>query len=84
MNLLKLRWKRKKLLNLETVKEVVQALSPKQEIRRIIVKDGEWLYNISRREYGNIQGWKKIYNANKTSISNPDLIFPNQELIIPE
>jgi nucleoid-associated protein YgaU len=68
-----------------TVKEEPRPITqPKQIIRKIIVKEGEWLYNISRREYGNAQGWIKIYNANKAQINNPDLIYPNQELIIPD
>ncbi len=52
--------------------------------RSVAVQEGEWLYDISRREYGNAQSWKKIYEANKEIIDNPDLIFPGQELIIPE
>ena len=66
------------------VKEVAPAPPPKPVIKKVIVKEGEWLYNISRREYGNIQSWKKIYDANKALIDNPDLIFPNQELVIPD
>ncbi|OYT16278.1 MAG: hypothetical protein B7C24_08620 [Bacteroidetes bacterium 4572_77] len=60
--------------------EVVEA----PQIKSVIVKQDEWLYDISRREYGNMQGWQKIYNANKEKIDNPDLIFPGQELVIPE
>ncbi len=48
------------------------------------VKEGEWLFELSREYYGNISGWEKIYNANKSLIDNPDIIYPNQELIIPE
>lgn len=55
----------------------------KPDAKKIVVKEGDWLYNISRREYGNSEGWIRIYNANKAQIKNPDLIFPNQELIIP-
>lgn len=59
--------------------------APKRpEIKKVIVKEGEWLYDISRREYGNSRDWIKIYNANKALIKNPDLIYPNQELIIPK
>jgi len=59
--------------------------APKRpELKKVIVKKGEWLYAISRREYGNSRDWIKIYNANKVQINNPDLIYPNQELIIPK
>ena len=73
-----------KVIEPEPVKEVVPAPPPKPEVKKVIVKEGEWLYDISRREYGNIQGWEKIYKANKALIDNPDLIFPNQELVIPD
>lgn len=66
------------------VKDNAPAPPPKPVIKKVIVKEGEWLYDISRREYGTIQGWKKIYDANKALIDNPDLIFPNQELVIPD
>ena len=56
----------------------------KPEGRKITVYEGEWLYEISRREYGYAQGWVKIYNANKDKIKNPDIIYPKMELIIPE
>lgn len=56
----------------------------KPVIKKVVVKEGEWLYDISRREYGNSRDWIKIYNANKAQIKNPDLIFPNQSLIIPD
>jgi nucleoid-associated protein YgaU len=68
----------------EPVKKVAPAPPPKPAIKKVVVKEGEWLYDISRREYGTSQGWKKIYDANKALIDNPDLIFPNQELVIPE
>jgi len=62
------------------VEEVIEA--PKERV--IVVKKGQWLYDISRDEYGTSTGWKKIYEANKEKIDNPDVIYPNQELIIPE
>lgn len=62
------------------VEEVVE--EPKERI--VVVQEGEWLYDISREEYGTSAGWEKIYEANKDKISNPDMIYPKQELIIPE
>ena len=66
------------------VVKVEPAPAPKPVIKKVVVKEGEWLYNISRREYGTSQGWIKIYNANKAIINDPNLIFPNQELVIPD
>ena len=65
------------------VKKVVEA-TPKPVVKKIFVKEGEWLCDISRREYGNMRNWQKIYDANKAIIDNPDLIYPNQELVIPD
>jgi len=73
-----------KVIEPALVKEVAPVPPPKPKIKKVLVKEGEWLYEISRREYGNFQGWKKIYDANKALIDNPDLIYPNQELVIPD
>jgi nucleoid-associated protein YgaU len=48
------------------------------------VVKGDSLSKIARREYGDVREWKKIYEANKDVIDNPDLIEPGQDLIIPE
>ena len=32
---------------------------------------------------GNKDLWKEIYKANKKDISNPNLIYPNQVILIP-
>ncbi|MBN2038806.1 MAG: LysM peptidoglycan-binding domain-containing protein [Spirochaetes bacterium] len=48
------------------------------------VKHKDQLTEISKEVYGNHAEWKKIYQANKDKIDNPDLIFPGQKLVIPE
>jgi len=45
---------------------------------------GDSLSKIAKREYGDVREWKKIYEANKDVIDNPDLIEPGQDLIIPD
>lgn len=47
------------------------------------VKKGDNLWNISKKFYGKGSLYKKIYNANKSKIKNPNLIYPGQVLIIP-
>ncbi len=49
------------------------------------VKKGDCLWNIagSSEVYGNPLMWPKIYEANRNKIKNPDLIYPDQILIIP-
>ncbi len=64
------------------IEEVVEEVIPEERV--VVVKKGEWLYDIARNEYGSMHEWRKIYEANKDKIDNPDFIYPNQELIIPE
>lgn len=51
--------------------------------RTYTVKSGDTLSEIAKREYGNASDWRRIYEANKDSIKNPDLIYPGQTFIIP-
>jgi nucleoid-associated protein YgaU len=48
-----------------------------------VVVEGDSLSKIARREYGDASKWPTIYEANKDVITDPDLIFPGQELQIP-
>jgi nucleoid-associated protein YgaU len=45
---------------------------------------GDSLSKIAKREYGDAGKWRKIFEANKDVIENPDLIEPGQSLIIPD
>ena len=47
------------------------------------VKSGDTLSAIAKREYGDATEWRRIYEANRDKIDNPDLIHPGQELKIP-
>jgi nucleoid-associated protein YgaU len=48
------------------------------------VVKGDSLSKIAKREYGDVRDWRKIYEANRDVIDDPDLIEPGQNLIIPE
>jgi hypothetical protein len=48
------------------------------------VVQGDSLSKIAKREYGDVNQWRKIYEANKDVIDDPDLIEVGQNLIIPE
>ncbi len=52
-------------------------------VEHIVVK-GDCLWNISKFYYKNPFLWKKIYQANKDKISNPNLIYPGQKFFIPD
>ena len=64
------------------------AASPKGqsggEARSYIVQPGDSLSKIAKKFYGNANEWRKIFEANKDRISNPDMIQPGWALKIPE
>jgi nucleoid-associated protein YgaU len=51
--------------------------------RTYVVVSGDSLSKIAKREYGDANKWRRIYEANKDLINDPDLIYPGQELKIP-
>ena len=42
-----------------------------------------WLASLAKKFYGDPNLWKKIYDANKGVIKNPNRIYPGQTLKIP-
>ncbi|MFD1613596.1 LysM peptidoglycan-binding domain-containing protein [Gelatiniphilus marinus] len=50
---------------------------------RHTVKSGETLGKIAKDYYGDVMKYKVIFKANSDILKNPDLIHPDQELIIP-
>ncbi|TXK46457.1 LysM peptidoglycan-binding domain-containing protein [Pontibacter qinzhouensis] len=58
------------------------AAAPQQDV--YTVASGDSLSKIAKKFYGDAGSWKKIYEANKATIgSNPDLIKPGQQFVIP-
>lgn len=51
--------------------------------RTYTVKSGDSLSKIAKEVYGDASEWKKIHEANRAAIPNPDRIQPGQELKIP-
>ena len=51
--------------------------------RTVTVKSGDSLSKIAKRELGDGNKWKAIYEANRDKIKDPDLIHPGQVLNIP-
>lgn len=47
------------------------------------VKAGDTLSHIAQRYYGKASDWRRIYDANRATVANPDLIQPGQQLTIP-
>ncbi|OGS25320.1 MAG: hypothetical protein A2297_03285 [Elusimicrobia bacterium RIFOXYB2_FULL_48_7] len=48
---------------------------------KVVQKDTLW--DLAGKYYNNPWQWKKIYNSNKDTIKNPDLILVDQEIVIP-
>jgi len=52
--------------------------------RTYVVQSGDSLSKISKKFYGDANSWKRIFEANKDVVKNPDLIQPGWKLRIPE
>ena len=52
--------------------------------RTYTVVKGDSLSKIAKREYGKANEWKRIFEANRDQIKDPDLIHPGQVLRIPQ
>ena len=62
----------------------VESAPPSAAPRTYVVQSGDSLWRIAKRFYGAGSQWPKIFEANKDKIDNPNLIFPGNELVIPE
>jgi nucleoid-associated protein YgaU len=60
------------------------APAPAAQQRTYTVKPGDSMRRIAEQFYGDEMKWKRIYEANRDKIKNPDLIHPGQEFIIPD
>jgi|SRR5579871_80714 len=76
-----------------TVNETAQAprtqtagasMSGGQSSRTYTVQAGDSLSKISKQFYGNANDYMKIFEANRSQLSNPNEIQPGQQLVIPE
>jgi nucleoid-associated protein YgaU len=50
---------------------------------RYTVVAGDSLSKIAKKYYGDASQWRRIYDANREQIANPDLIQPGWKLVIP-
>jgi nucleoid-associated protein YgaU len=54
------------------------------EPRTYVVAGGDSLSKIAKKFYGDANAWRRIYEANKDVVKNPDVIQPGWKLRIPE
>jgi nucleoid-associated protein YgaU len=48
------------------------------------VRQGETLSSIAEQWYGDAGRFRDIYDANRNQLNDPDVIFPGQQLRIPQ
>lgn len=79
-----------KITNVQKKPRVVPAVpappAPKPAqttVRTYTIVSGDTLWAIAKKYYGNGAQYTKIYEANKNIISNPNLIYPGQKVVIP-
>ena len=64
---------------------VVEEVEPAEpEIKTYEIQAGDSLSKIAKKFYGQANDWNKIYEANKDVIKDPNVIYPGQEIVIPE
>ena len=54
------------------------------EPRFYVVQKGDTLSKIAKQFFGNTTDWRRIYEANRDRIKDPDMIQPGWKLTIPE
>ncbi len=75
--------------NVKSVEKVndmltVKAAEPVKEPRFYTIEKGDSLSKIAKEIYGDYKKWEALFEANKEVIKNPDLIYPGQQIRIPE
>jgi nucleoid-associated protein YgaU len=61
----------------------VQSGASSTATRIYTVVSGDSLSKIAKREYGDMNKWKAIFEANRDIIKDPNLIYPGQKLKLP-
>lgn len=56
---------------------------PAPESERYTVASGDSLSKIAKKYYGDASQWRRIFEANRDQIEDPDLIQPGWKLVIP-
>jgi nucleoid-associated protein YgaU len=60
------------------------ASAPPAAPRSYVVQKGDSLSKIAKQFYGNTAGWRRIFEANRERIKDPDVIQPGWTLSIPD
>ena len=65
------------------VQGTVASTAPDAPLPTYTVVAGDNLSRIAKHVYGNANDWKRIFDANRDQLSNPDVIKPGQVLKLP-
>jgi len=78
-------WDKIKEIGGENASDIIADIKIADEsvYHRHTVERGETLGKIAKQYYGNAMKYKEIFAANTDILKNPDIIHPDQELIIP-
>jgi nucleoid-associated protein YgaU len=71
------------VMGVGSVRDNMTVATPAPEARYYQVKPGDTLSKIAKEMYGNANKYPVIFEANKPMLSNPDKIYPGQNLRIP-
>ena len=67
----------------ELIGHGIDMSDPTTNCKHYRVEPGDTLLAIAEREYGNAHDWRRIFEANASSISNPLALRPGQKIKIP-
>ncbi len=78
-------WDKIKEIGGDNPSDIIANISVADEsvYHRHTVKSGETLGKIAKHYFGDAMKYKDIFASNTDILKNPDLIYPDQELIIP-
>jgi LysM repeat protein len=62
---------------------ILAGFKPAQQVTTHTVVKGDCLWNLAQTYYGSPWDWRRIWDANRSLVSDPNLIFPGQVLTIP-
>ncbi len=66
------------------LKDKIAVMEKEEDTQFYEVRSGDCLWTIARDRYSEGIAWTKIFKANQGLIENPDLIYPYQQIILPE
>ena len=70
--------------NVEGVEHVVDNLAIEVKPVFYTIQRGDSLSKVAQAQYGDPMKWKALFEANREVIKDPDLIYPGQQIRIPE